>query len=123
MSSNTMTSAILEWVQVNHDQIKSHVAWHSDISANESEKLLKDKSPFTYLLRAGDKEQLYYISFVKEDKSIKHQFFVLEFNLQGWVYRNGGTGTPEEIVSKDLHELIPMMMHCDLLACKPLMNT
>ena len=120
---NTMVSANVEWVQRNQEQIKTHPAWHSDISENESEKLLRDKSPFTYLLRAGEKEHLYFISFVKENGSIKHQFFALEFDRKGWLYRNGGTTGPQEINSKDLHQLIPMMMHCDLLACTPLMST
>lgn len=122
---NTMvnTSAIVEWVQRNHEQIKTHLAWHSNISENESEKLLRDNRPFTYLLRPGEKEHFYFISFVKEDGSIKHQFFALEFDRKGWFYRNGGTGSPQEIVSKDLHQLIPMMMHCDLLSCTPLKST
>ena len=61
------------------------------ISENESEKLLIGKSPFTYLLRSGEKERPYFISFVREDGSIKHQFFALEFDRKGWLYRNGAT--------------------------------
>lgn len=114
---------VIEWVQKSDEQIKTHPAWHADVSEAESETFLKNNGPFTYLLRAGDKEHFYFISFVKEDRSIKHQFFTLEFNRQGWLYRNGGTGTPEEIVSKELDLLIPMMMHCDLEACTPLIRT
>ncbi len=122
---NTMvnTSTVVEWVQRNQEQIKTHPAWHSDMSENESEKLLRDKSPFTYLLRPGEKEHLYFISFVKEDSSIKHQFFVLELDRKGWYYRNGATSKyPAEIISKDLNELIPLMMHCDPDSCIRLAN-
>lgn len=124
-SLNTMVSTnAVEWVQKNQEQIKTHLAWHSNISEDESEMLLRDKNPFTYLLRPGEKDRFYFISFVKADNSIKHQFFALEYDRNGWLYRNGGTGdSPQEIVSKDLHKLIPMMMHCDLLACNPLMKS
>lgn len=124
-SVNTMVnkSTAVEWVQKNHEQIITHPAWHSDISENDSEKLLRGNNPFTYLLRSGEKEHFYFISFVKEDGSIKHQFFALEFDRRGWFYRNGGTGSPQEIVSKDLDRLIPMMMHCDLVSCTPLTRT
>lgn len=117
MTSNVFT----EWVQRNQEQIKTHPAWHNDISENTSEKLLEDQIPFTYLLRSGGKEHAYLISFMKEDRAIKHQAFVLELDRRGWYYRNGsGTCCPTEIVSKDLHELIPLMMHCDSTACNPL---
>jgi hypothetical protein len=117
---NTITNAAMEWVQKNQEQIQIHPAWHSGISEKESEKLLIGKSLFTYLLRSGEKEHSYFISFVKEDASIKHQFFALEFDQKGWLYRNGGVLSPQEIISKDLHELISMMMHCDSFACTPL---
>jgi hypothetical protein len=121
-SANTMIDArTVEWVQRNQGELETHSAWHSDISGQESEKLLNGKKPFSYLLRSGEKEHFYFISFVKEDGSIKHQFFALEFDRKGWYYRNGGTGTPQEVVSKSLHKLIPMMMHCDMFSCNPLM--
>src|SRR5271154_175014 len=101
-----------EWVQKNQDQIKAHPAWHDSVSESKSDMLLKDQSPFTYLLRSGEEEHSYFISFIKEDGSIKHQFFVLEPDRKGWYYRNGSTiNSPAEIISKDINELIPLMMH------------
>lgn len=120
--SNTLISTMVEWVQKNQEEIKTHVAWHPDVSESASENLLKNKGAFTYVLRKGNKEQSYFISFVKQDGTIKHQFFTLEYDQQGWIYRNGTTTGPTQIVSKELHKLIPMMMHCDLLACNPLMK-
>ena len=122
-SVNTIASAnAVEWIKKNQEQVTTHVAWHPTVSESESEKMLKGKSPFTYLIRGGDKEHLYYISFVQEDGSLKHQWFVLEFDRNGWVYRNAGTKGPNGLVSKELHTLIPQILHCDLLACKPLMK-
>ncbi|MBI3211724.1 MAG: hypothetical protein HYZ47_03455 [Simkania negevensis] len=112
--------AILEWAQRNQEQIQTHPAWHSNISEAESEKLLRDKNAFTYLLRSGEKEHFYFISFVKEGGSIKHQFFALEFDRKGWYYRNGGQGSLQEAISQDISKLISMMMHCDLRSCTPL---
>ena len=112
---------ILEWAQKNQVHIKTHSAWQDPISESESEALLNNKSPFTYLLRSGEKDHSYFISFVREDRSIKHQFFVLELDLKGWYYRNGSTlNSPVEIISKNLNELIPQMMHCDPSSCTPL---
>ncbi len=115
------TNNILEWVQNSQEHIKTHSAWHLSISESESEVLLKNQGPFTYLLRAGEEERAYFISFVRENSSIKHQFFVLELDRKGWYYRNGSTlNSPAEIISKDLNELIPLMMHCDANMCIPL---
>jgi hypothetical protein len=117
---NTPMPTMVEWIQRNQEQITAHPAWRP-ISEHESEKLLQDKSPFTYLLRFGEKEHSYFISFTKEDGSIKHQFFVLELDRKGWYYRNGSTlNCPAEVVSTDINELIPLMMHCDLSFCNTL---
>ncbi len=123
----TIHSSRAGWIQKNQEQVTSHKAWHADISDKDSEKLLEGRPSFTYLLRNGEREgqPCYYCSFVKEDGSIKHQFFILEYARDGFWYRNGSTGggnAPQDIVSKDLHELIPMMMHCDRFASTPLQN-
>jgi SH2 domain-containing protein len=110
----------VEWTQRKQQLIKLHPAWYVTISEHEAEKLLQNQLPFTYLLRQSEQEPLYFISFLKEDGSIKHQFFVLEYSRLGWYYRNGGTGGPQEIVADNLNELIPKMMHCDPLSCIPL---
>lgn len=110
----------LKWVQNSQDQIKAHPAWHCPISAIESEIILKNEKAFTYLLRSGEDKYSYFISFVEEKGSIKHQFFVLELDRKGWYYRNGTVDScVTEIISKDLTELIPLMMHCDFSVCCP----
>lgn len=107
-----------DWIQRNQDEVKKHPAWRQDISGEESEKLLENQPPFTYVLRAGEKEHAYFISFVQENLSVKHQFFVLEIDRRGWRYLNGSTTKcSPEIISQNLNELIPLMMHCDPNSC------
>lgn len=115
------TSGVItpEWVKRNEDQVTTHSAWQGDISASASEKFLEGKPAFTYLLRQGDKKHEYYISFVKPDGSFHHQFFALELNKLGWVYRNGYTHGP----MKNAPDLIPMMMHCEPYECIPLLRS
>lgn len=101
------------WIQTNQQLIQKHPAWHKDVDAWQAEALLAGKAPFTYLLRKGDKEQSYFITFVKEDHSVYHQLFTLEYDRRGWYYKNGGPVMPVEIID----ELIPQMMHCDPKEC------
>jgi hypothetical protein len=110
------------WIKKNQGEIQLHPAWHEKMSEEESETLLRGNPPFTYILRNGEKEHAYFITYVKMDLSIKHQFFVLEIDRKGWYYRNGIGNGPAEILSKDLEKLIPMMMHCDVMACTPLIS-
>jgi hypothetical protein len=115
IDSSWHSSIDMSWVQKNQEEIRSHSAWNEKLQKEES-----DKEPFTYILRGGEKEHAYFITYVKTDLSIKHQRFVLELDRKGWYYRNGYTDGPAEILSKDLQELISMMMHCDAMACTPL---
>ena len=111
------------WLQKNEEQMKTHPAWQGDISELSSEKLLKGQPLLTYLLRQGEKEHSYYISFVKGDGSIKHQRFTLELDQLGWYYRNGVTNGPREVTKENINDLIPPMMHCEPPECIPLLNT
>lgn len=113
---------LLEWIQAHQEEMISQDGWHPHLSdSHGAETLLRNKAPFTYVLRAADKILTYFISFVKADGSIKHQFFVLEPTQQGWRYRNGCTeNSPTEIVANSLKELIPMMMHCEQEEGRPL---
>jgi|GEM_PF-1470961 len=108
------------WVKRNQDQIQSHEAWNEKLLEKDAENIMKDKEPYTFILRKGENKNSYFISYVKEDLSIKHQGFVLELNRKGWFYRNGVTSGLAEILETDLYKLIPQMMHCDQSACKPL---
>lgn len=108
--------SIEDWIRINLEGIQKHPAWQENIDTASAEALLEGSRPFTYLLRKGEKEHVYFITFVKGDLAIKHQRFTLEFDPKGWFYRNGGTGTTE-IVAETLENLIPQMMHCSVEEC------
>lgn len=122
-TEETTKNTTSEWVRKSQERIKSHPAWHIHTSHSASEALLKNKSPFTFLLRPGEKEHSYFISFIKKDGSIKHQLFILELNRQGWYYRNGTTPNfPTEIIAEDLDEIISLIMYCHPKECISLTN-
>lgn len=106
------------WITKNQGELQSHPAWHEKISAVGSETLLQGKPPFTYILRNGEKEHAYFITYVKSDLSVFHQSFVIELDRKTWYYRNCLNDGPAE----NLEELIPLMMHCDAMACTPMRN-
>jgi hypothetical protein len=116
--SCTSQADICGWTRTNQEQIHAHFAWHGDVDAKQAESVLEGKDSFTYLLRTGEEENAYFITFVKEDLSIKHQRFTLEYDRKGWYYKNGGPPGISEIVSETLERLIPQMMHCESGVCK-----
>lgn len=116
--TGSYVNSIETWVKTHQDQIQKHSAWQGELHEAYAESLIKGHDPFTYLLRAGEKTEVYYITFVKEDRSIKHQRFTLESDLMGWYYKNGTAGSPVEIVEEKLEKLIPRMMHCDVGICQ-----
>ena len=118
--TNYQTGIDHSWIKESHDQIEAHSAWNGNLPEKNAEKILQGKGPFTYILRGGEQKYTYFISYVKDDLSVKHQKFVLELDRKGWHYRNGVTKGLAEILEKDLEELIPQMMHCDHRACIPL---
>jgi hypothetical protein len=122
MNMSRFTSCISQastedWIRINQESIQDHPAWQESIDVMSAETLLEGAGSFTYLLRKGAEEYLHFITFVKEDLTIKHQWFTLEFDPRGWFYRNGGTG-PTQIVAETLEDLIPQMMRCSVEECK-----
>ncbi|MGH2611423.1 MAG: SH2 domain-containing protein [Rhabdochlamydiaceae bacterium] len=99
-------------------EILLHLGWHGDISGIECEDLLRGLIPGSYLLREGEREFQYYLSFVLGDPfSFKHQPFLIvkDHSQIIWGYRNGA----HRWIST-LDSLIPMVMHCALDQCYPL---
>jgi hypothetical protein len=120
----TSQTEIYGWIKTNQNQIQNHIAWYGNIGAMQAENLLQEQDSFTYLLRNGEKKYSYFITFVTNDHCIKHQYFSLESDRKGWYYKNGVvTNMPTEIVSENLDELIPAMMHCNSAECKELLRS
>ncbi len=120
--SGLVSGEAYQWILKNQQQISAHTAWYGNITEKESVKLLGDASPYTFILRGGDKEHSYFISFMKKDGSIKHQNFTLELDRKGWFYKNGITDGLLEAVARDIVDLIPLMMHCESSVCTPYSN-
>ncbi len=93
--------------------LKLHPAWKNDFTLFQSETLLKNHPPYTYLLRPGETPYHFLISYVKNDSTIQHIPFKIELTLRKWSYRNG-----IGIISEDLDEFIPLVMHCKKNECR-----
>ena len=82
--------------------ILRHPAWFGAISGLWADKLLRNRDvPYLYLLRKGEGERDYYVSFVQSDFSVKHQPFTLTVSWEGWYFENGGGGGPYSFCVKE----------------------
>jgi len=106
-----------------HQEIQSHIAWYGDISGLKAEKMLREiQTPYVYILRAGEidlgNQKDYYVSYVLEDLTIKHQPFVVMDTPDGWYYENSGGGGPYEEAS--IFDVLHLIMHCQQDEITPL---
>lgn len=99
-------------------EIENHSAWHGHISGLVAEKLLRGKNtPYLYLLRSGEYEGDYYVTYVLPDLSIKHQPFVITSTREGWHCQNGGNFGSLTTASFD--DILHLIMHCTKLEPEP----
>lgn len=99
-------------------EIVLHPAWKGMISGLQAETLLKGQKPFVYLLRAGECESNFYVSFVGADDSLRHQPFEIVTTPEGWYCINGAIGGP--YVCTLFSEVVHNVMHCDQAECSRL---
>jgi hypothetical protein len=85
----------------------------------EAELLLEDRAPFSYVLRRGEQQYAYFITFMTRDGTIKHRRFVLDLDRKKWCYQNKEVAGSKEIFSATLDRLIPLMMECKPQNCIP----
>ena len=98
------------------DEIVSHPAWHGDLTGLEAEGLLNNQPSGTFLLRQGEKEDHYYISYVVES-TFSHLPIKIEGPTNQWFYKNG---FPH--FGNNLKGFIPEIMHRDEADCHPLVE-
>lgn len=104
-----------------YEEIEQHPAWIGSTSGLKAEKILRGrKRPYLYLLRQGEFENDYYVTFVHPDFSIKHTPFIITTTLEGWHYENASGGGPYTDASID--DVLHLIMHCHKDECAPLMN-
>ncbi len=116
MNLNLQQSPCESWAIALKEEVAAHPAWHGMITGMAAEALLRDQKLHTFVIRQGEKEMHYYLSFVQgEDNNFKHQPFVIEEAHRKWFYRNT---IPHLAASVD--ELIPLIMHIAPELCIPL---
>ena len=93
-------------------EIANHPAWHGRMSGLPAEKLLRGKNPYLYLLRAGENEMDYYVTFVLPDLSIRHQPFVITVTPQGWYFENAAATGPFNLAAS-IDDVLHLIMHCE----------
>src|SRR3569832_48524 len=102
----------LAFEQEKIEEITHHVAWFGDLTGTEAEIILRDKSDMTYMLRQGEKEGHFYLTYVKDECSFTHIPFTVNPVLKHWFYRQG-----HPRFAPTLKEFIPEIMHAEEADC------
>lgn len=93
------------------NEIESHVAWHGNISGIEAQEILrKEKKPYRYILRKGEFEGDYYVSFVDTDFKVVHQPFKITITTEGWSCQNSGSF--RSLTTASFDDILHLIMHC-----------
>ncbi len=109
---NTLNRSIFQ-------EILFHPSWLGNIAGLAAEKMLRgQKAPFLYIMRQGESSNLkdemnFYLTFVTEDLSVKHQPFTITLTPESWYYENGGTGP----IDTSINEVLHLIMHCQKDQC------
>jgi hypothetical protein len=122
MDTNLLSNHVaadVDWLDKMLPQMKDHPAWHGAIDEKTAESLLQGQPAFTYLFRAGKDEHNYLLSFVTRDGTVAHPKVVMTEKV--WVYYNGGTWE-SPYISRELCDLIPVVLRCDPSQCQSLRN-
>lgn len=106
-----------EFMQEKVHEMMSHIAWYGDLTGTEAEIILRDKSDMTYLLRQGEREDHFYLTYVKNGCAFTHIPFTVNRTLNQWFYRQG---IPR--FAPNLKAFIPEIMHADEVDCIPLVQ-
>jgi hypothetical protein len=112
--------AILDKIHTECD-IEQSPAWLGYVSGLKAEKMLRNRhKPYLYVLRAGEYEMEYYVTFIDADLAIRHQPFVITIQPEGWYCENGGGGGPYKDATID--DIIHTIIYCKQGEASPLIN-
>lgn len=115
MSTLRAEKSFPEFVQEKMDEIVNHIAWYGDLTGTEAELILRDKVDMTYLLRQGERDDHFYLTFVKDGCAFSHIPFTINHTLKQWFYRQG---FPR--FASSLTVFVPEIMHTEEANCIPL---
>ena len=99
------------------DMIKSNPSWKGDVSMSEGQKMLQGHSPFTYMTSAGLDKYHYFLYYVGADRRVHYKNIRALYVNGVPLYRNGGQGAYENIIS-----LIINCLNCSSIIVKPLVS-
>ncbi len=117
MSTFRAEKSYPDFVQNKIDEITSHAAWYDDITGTEAELLLRNKADLTYLLRQGEKEGHFYLTYVKGTAYFTHIPLRVDNSLKEWFYLNYAARR-----APTLKEFIPSVMHAEEAEITPLVS-
>lgn len=113
-------TAILKQFNFNyiHDEIKAHPAWFGNLSGLKAEKMLRGSpTPYLFILRAGETQDDYYITFNHPDGSVRHHAFNVQITSEGWHYENMSARGPFTEATVD--DIAFLIIHCKKGECTP----
>jgi hypothetical protein len=100
------------------ESILQHPAWIGYVPGLYAEKLLRGRNiPYLYLLRAGEVDNHYYVTFISSDLTVRHQPFSITETSQGWHFENIQRGGP--YIEASIDSVVPLITHCESGVCIP----
>jgi hypothetical protein len=114
MNTVQQTKSLNDVIQEKRNEITANLAWHADLTGPEAESLLRHQEAGTYLLRQGEKEDHYYLSYV-EGRVLSHLPIKIDYSQKQWFYQN-----TTHHFGDDLKAFIPEIMHREEAECHPL---
>ena len=98
-------------------EVKHHCAWYADLTGTDAEIIIRGQPDMTYLLRQGEREDHFYLTYVKNECEFAHIPFTVNSTIRQWFYRNYCCR-----FAPTLDLFIPEIMHVDAVDCKPLVS-
>jgi len=117
MSTDRIMNSCPEYIQDKINEITSHPAWFGELTGTQAEFLLRDKADMTFLLRQGEKQDHFYLSYVKDSCVFVHIPFTANHPSKIWFYLNGAPHYGDT-----LETFIPDIMHVTQGHCYPLLK-
>jgi hypothetical protein len=102
--------------------IQQHAAWHLTGDLNEAEKSLRSYPKCTYLLRKGEDNLHYFVSYISLESIIFHKSIRINPEKGGF-YINGGSGCNPNQLFQSVEQLICKLIGCKESDLSPLSNS
>lgn len=91
--------------------MRNHPAWVGRIPGLQADKLVRGAKPYNYILREGEFETQYYVTFVHADGVVRHTPFIIYYDQGQWYFEQGGVGGGYE--EETIGDVIHLIMHCN----------